>query len=173
MDKDEVIFSHRVTSQDHFNKSPEWRQLPWPVDEVMNWVLPTANNERITDNQPPSESRCHLLSNSPWEEQRRDKDHESSHLCINEDPYLISATLNANWLAWTFETPLKIFFHDQVSPKSSSEQACWGEREGKNGYKMKRSVTGKGIQKKWEKRFREEQERESCNRRISLRVFSL
>ena len=60
----------------------------------------------------------------------------------------------------------------QVSPKSSWERTSWGEREGENFYKRKGGATGDGIQKNWEKRLREEQERESCNSIIGLRVFS-
>ena len=48
----------------------------------------------------------------------------------------------------------------QVFPKSSWKQTSWGEKEGKGAYKRRGGATGKGVQKNWERRLREEQKRE-------------
>ena len=61
---------------------------------------------------------------------------------------------------------------EQVSLESNWKQSSWGQKKRKNAYQRRRGAAGKEIQKNWEIRLKEEQERENCNNIIGLRVFS-
>ena len=75
-------------------------------------------------------------------------------------PYLMLATLNTEWLAWTLKTPLKVYLYDQEVvgegihepsiPLNSVNSRTTGRGEGEKQERESRKIEGRIRERKWE-----------------------